>query len=65
MWLRVSALAGALREVEPGPHGPVAATLLPNGTDALTSTQLPPLLPLREALRQMAPVRSISLQPPS
>ena len=35
MWLRVSALAGALREVEPGPHGPVAATLLPNGTDAL------------------------------
>jgi acyl-CoA synthetase (AMP-forming)/AMP-acid ligase II len=35
MWLRVSALAGALRQVEPGPHGPVAATLLPNGTDAL------------------------------
>jgi acyl-CoA synthetase (AMP-forming)/AMP-acid ligase II len=35
MWLRVSALADALREVEPGPHGPVAATLLPNGTDAL------------------------------
>ena len=35
MWLRVSALADALREVEPGPHGPVAATLLGNGTDAL------------------------------
>ena len=35
MWLRVSALADALREVEPGPHGPVAATLLPNGADAL------------------------------
>ena len=35
MWLRVSALADALREVEPGPHGPVAVTLLPNGTDAL------------------------------
>jgi len=35
MWLRVSALADALREVEPGPHGPAAATLLPNGADAL------------------------------
>ena len=35
MWLRVSALADALREVEPGPHGPLAATLLGNGTDAL------------------------------
>src|ERR1700734_2084415 len=34
-WLRVSALADALREVPPGPHGPVAATLLANGTDAL------------------------------
>jgi acyl-CoA synthetase (AMP-forming)/AMP-acid ligase II len=35
MWLRVSALADVLREVEPGPHGPVAATLMGNGTDAL------------------------------
>ena len=35
MWLRVSALADTLREVPPGPHGPVAATLLANGTDAL------------------------------
>jgi long-chain acyl-CoA synthetase len=35
MWLRVSALADALREVGPGPHGPLAATLLGNGTDAL------------------------------
>jgi acyl-CoA synthetase (AMP-forming)/AMP-acid ligase II len=35
LWLRVSALADALREVEPGPHGPAAATLLPNGADAL------------------------------
>jgi acyl-CoA synthetase (AMP-forming)/AMP-acid ligase II len=35
MWLRVSALADALREVPAGPHGPVAATLLANGADAL------------------------------
>ena len=34
-WLRVSALADALRQVPAGPHGPVAATLLANGADAL------------------------------
>src|ERR1039458_9174665 len=34
-WRPASALADALPEVDPGPHGPAAATLLPNGADAL------------------------------
>ena len=33
VWCRVSALAEALAEIEPGPHGPMVGILLPNGVD--------------------------------
>lgn len=33
IWDRIEAMAGALGAVEPGPNGPMAAILLPNGAD--------------------------------
>jgi acyl-CoA synthetase (AMP-forming)/AMP-acid ligase II len=37
LWDRINDLADALRCAEAGPHGPMVATLLPNGLDALAS----------------------------